>query len=121
MFSRLSALALDLLLVLIFAAIGRRNHEEGLTVAGVLDTAWPFMVGAVVGHLLALTLRGGAAAIPSGVAIWACTVILGMALRRATGDGTDPAFIAVATLLLGAVLLGWRYLARRRRTAPDKA
>lgn len=121
MYSRLSAIALDLIIVVAFATVGRRNHAEGITPAGVLDTAWPFLVGAVVGHVLALALRGGAAALPTGVSVGVCAVVVGMALRRATGDGTDPAFVIVATLLLGALLLGWRLLVRRRRTAPDKA
>lgn len=119
--SRFLALALDVAIVLAFAAVGRRNHSEGITPDGVLDTGWPFLVGAVVGHLLALTLRGGAAGIAAGVAIWACAIAVGMTLRRATGDGTDPAFVVVATLVLGAFLLGWRLIARRRQTAPDGA
>lgn len=121
MYPRWSAIGLDLLIVLVFATVGRRNHAEGITPAGVLDTAWPFLVGAVVGHLLALTLRGGAAALPAGVCVWVCSVSLGMALRRATGGGTDPAFVLVATLFLGTCILGWRLLARRRRAAPGGA
>lgn len=121
MYSRLSAIAIDMIIVLVFATVGRRNHAEGITPAGVLDTAWPFLVGALVGHLLATTLRGGAAALPTGVCVWVCSVTLGMALRRVTGDGTDPAFVVVATLFLGALLLGWRLLTRRRRSAPGGA
>jgi len=29
-------------------------------------------------------------------------------LRALSGQGTDPAFVVVATLFLAAVLLGWR-------------
>jgi hypothetical protein len=40
-----------------------------------------------------------------------------MLLRRLTGAGTDPAFVVVATVFLGAALLGWRAAAMvlRRR------
>jgi hypothetical protein len=30
----------------ILCAIGRRSHAEGLTAAGVAETAWPFLSGA---------------------------------------------------------------------------
>ena len=39
------ALALDAALVVVFAVIGRSSHAEGLDVAGVWGTAWPFLVG----------------------------------------------------------------------------
>jgi hypothetical protein len=35
-------------------------------------------------------------------------VVVGMLLRRLTGAGTDPAFVAVATVVLGGSLVGWR-------------
>ena len=49
------ALGLDLLAVLVFAAVGRRTHGED--VAGLLVTFWPFAVGVVAGHVLATVLR----------------------------------------------------------------
>ena len=49
--SALAALA-DIVGVLVFCTIGRRSHAEGLTVAGVAETAWPFLVGTAVGWLL---------------------------------------------------------------------
>lgn len=106
----------DLALVVAFAAVGRRNHAEGLTPGGIIDTAWPFLLGAAIGHLIALSLRGGAASLPTGGCVWVASVAVGMALRRATGDGTDPAFVVVATLVLGVLLLGWRLLGRLRRS-----
>jgi hypothetical protein len=47
-------------------------------------------------------------------------VAAGMLLRRVTGAGTDPAFVVVATLVLGALLVGWRLLwsLLRRRSRP---
>jgi hypothetical protein len=105
--------------VLLFAAVGRSSHAEGMSAAGVLQTAWPFLAGAGAGWVLAratqgrwpLSRRGGAV-------VWLGAVAGGMLLRRLTGDGTDPAFVVVATVFLGATLLGWRAAAlalRRRR------
>ncbi len=35
---------LDLVLVLVFAIIGRASHGEALTPVGILVTGWPFLV-----------------------------------------------------------------------------
>ena len=51
--TRILPALLDAVLVLVFAAIGRRSHAEGLTVGGVLETAWPFLAGAAGGWVLA--------------------------------------------------------------------
>jgi hypothetical protein len=55
--SRPALVLVDLVAVLVFAAIGRRSHAEGLDVVGILATAAPFAVGAVVGALLARSWR----------------------------------------------------------------
>lgn len=116
---RLLPLLVDAVLVLLFATIGRRSHAEGLTVGGVLDTAWPFLAGVLLGHVVVLGLRLRSWVLPAGAVVWVAAVAGGMLLRRATGDGTDPAFVVVATLTLGVFLLGWRLVIRiggRRRT-----
>lgn len=112
---RLLPVILDLVLVLVFATIGRRSHAEGLTILGVLDTAWPFLLGACLGHVAVAVRRGASAlpaSLPTGLVVWVCGVGTGMVLRRLVGEGTDPAFVAVATLVLGGMLLGWRALVR---------
>jgi hypothetical protein len=111
---RTAALALvaDLACVLAFAASGRRSHSESLTAAGVAGTAWPFLVGTVVGWLLSRGWRRPAAVAPTGVTVWVCTVVVGMMLRRASAQGTAVSFVVVAALVTGALLLGWRAAAR---------
>lgn len=102
--------AADVVLVILFAAIGRSSHGESL--AGTALTTWPFLVGTVVGWLLSKAWRAPASLIPSGVTIWLATVIVGMLLRAATGSGTHWSFIIVATIANAVFLLGYRVLAR---------
>lgn len=116
MTSRAVVVLVDLVLVVAFAAVGRRNHDEGLTLLGVLDTAWPFLAGAGLGHVAILALRdrvGSPSSWLAGLVVWVCTVAGGMGLRRIAGEGTDPAFVLVATLTLGGLLVGWRVLGWR--------
>jgi hypothetical protein len=106
------AFLVDVGLVMVFAAIGRATHEETNAVLGVLATAWPFLVGTAVGWLVVRALRKGwPLEFGPGITVWFSTVAFGMLLRRAVGEGTDPAFVVVASLVLAAFLLGWRALA----------
>lgn len=121
----LPALIVDAVLVLVFAVIGRASHSEDPL--GFLLTAWPFLVALVVGHL-------AAALVPMrprrpwslgwGVVVWAVTVAGGMLLRIATGDTAETPFIIVATIVLAALLIGWRLaamLVRRFRGVGEAA
>jgi hypothetical protein len=103
----LAALA-DVIGVLVFCAVGRRSHAEGLTVAGVAETAWPFLVGAAVGWLLVSGWRRPTAVAPTGLVVWASTVVVGMLLRKATSAGVAVSFIVVASAATAVLLLGWR-------------
>ncbi|HEX3545435.1 MAG TPA: DUF3054 domain-containing protein [Mycobacterium sp.] len=104
----LTALATDVVCVLVFCTIGRRSHAEGLTLAGIADTAWPFLTGAAVGWLLSRGWRRPLALLPTGVVVWVCTVAVGMLLRKATSQGVAPSFVVVASLATALLLLGWR-------------
>ena len=109
----LPALAADLTFVALFAAVGRRNHAEGLSIGGVIETAWPFLAGAAVGWLISRAWRRPTAVVPTGITIWGCAVAVGMLLRKATFEGTAASFVAVATLTIGLLLLGWRAVVTR--------
>ena len=102
--------ALDVMLVLAFAAIGRASHGEDWLV-GLAITAWPFLVGLVAGWLITQAWRAPAAPVRTGLGVWAATVVGGMLLRAASGQGTAVAFIVVATLTLCLFLVGWRVIA----------
>ncbi len=108
----LAAFATDVVCVIVFCTIGRRSHAEGLTVSGIAETAWPFLVGTLVGWLLSLGWRRPTALVPTGVTVWVCTVAVGMLLRKLTSAGVAPSFIVVASLSTAVLLLGWRGGAR---------
>lgn len=108
-------LLLDLLLVGVFAVIGRLSHHGTLTLGGWWSTAWPFLAGAALAWAVVALLRRPPAAIGSGVVIWLGSLVVGMALRQASGQGTATAFVVVATLVLGALIVLPRVGARARR------
>jgi hypothetical protein len=98
--------------------IGRASHTKGESVAGVASTAWPFLAGLAGGWLATAGLAGQRAwrqpfrLWPAGVGAWLGAVVLGMAFRVVSGQGTAPAFVGVALAFLGLFLLGWRLLGR---------
>jgi hypothetical protein len=104
----LIALFADIVAVIVFCTIGRRSHAEGLTVAGIAQTAWPFLAGTGVGWLLIGGWRRPFTVIPTGVVVWACTVVVGMLLRKVTSAGVSTSFVVVASLSTAVLLLGWR-------------
>ena len=106
------AFLLDVVCVLVFCTIGRRSHAEGITVAGVAETAWPFLSGTALGWLAARAWQRPTSLAPTGIVIWLSTVIIGMALRKATSAGTAISFVVVASISTAILLLGWRLGAR---------
>lgn len=119
------AVIVDVVLVLVFAVIGRASHDENA--GGFLLTAWPFLVGLLIGHVVAALLPRRPRqpwSLVWGIVVWLITVAAGMLLRIASGDTAELPFIIVATLTLGVFLVGWRALAglvraRRVRAADD--
>ena len=105
------AFALDVLLVLVFAAVGRASHDEANPVVGALVTAWPFLVGTAVGWAVVRVLRKAwPLEVGPGITVWFATVLIGMVLRQSTGQGTAVSFVLVAALVLALFLVGWRAL-----------
>jgi len=105
------AVGLDVASIVLFVAIGRRNHDQEPGLAGVLATAAPVLIALAAGWLVArgwwrpMSLR-------TGVTVWAVTITGGMLLRNLVfDDGTATSFVVVATAFTGACLLGWRLIA----------
>ncbi len=111
----------DVILVMVFCAIGRRSHEEANAIAGLASTAWPFLGGLIAGWVAALRLHADPVGLyPFGVSVWFGAVAGGMVLRVIGGQGTAFSFIIVASIVLAIFLLGWRAIAAlvlRRRMA----
>jgi MFS-type transporter involved in bile tolerance (Atg22 family) len=112
-------LGVDVVCVLVFCAIGRRSHGEGLSIAGVAATAWPFLTGTVVGWLASRAWQRPTPVVPTGVVVWLFTVVIGMLLRKASSAGVAASFVVVAASVTAVLLLGWRAataLTLRRRS-----
>ncbi len=110
------AAVIDIVSVLVFVTIGRRNHDEGTAINAVLSSAAPFLIALAVGWASGRAWRAPQS-LRTGVAVWVSTVVVGLALRRLVFDyGIATPFVIVATLFLGSVLLGWRVIAMRFAT-----
>jgi|SRR6185312_5727981 len=112
-------LGVDVIGVLVFCALGRRSHDEGLNATGIAATAWPFLTGTAIGWLVARGWRRPTAVAPTGVVVWLSTVMVGMVLRKATSAGVAASFVVVAATVTALLLLGWRAaagLTLRRRS-----
>jgi hypothetical protein len=106
---------LDVLLVVVFAALGRASHAEENAFVGALGTAWPFLVGLALGWALVRWRSGHwPRTVGNGIPVWACTLLGGMLLRAVTGQGTAPSFVLVAGSVLALFLLVPRWLLARR-------
>ena len=104
------AATFDVIAIVAFVVIGRRNHDEGEAVDGVMRVAAPFLIGLAVGWLVARAWKAPTAT-TTGMVIWPVTVAVGMLVRRLVfDDGTALAFIIVATVFTGLLLIGWRAL-----------
>lgn len=103
-----AAFVVDLAFVLLFATVGRMSHAEGVTVAGVLGVAWPFVVALLVGWAVARRRSGWPVRMPGSSTVWLVTAVLGLVLRVASGGGFAWTFGLVTLMALGLFLLGWR-------------
>jgi hypothetical protein len=115
----LAALLADLVCVLAFVVIGRTDHGTGTALAEIAWTAWPFAAGTVLGWAVTRAWTAPVRIWPTGVFVWAVTVVGGMAVRVFLGEGAPTSFVIVTSLFLAATMLGWRgaalLVARRRQ------
>ena len=112
----ITAAIVDVVAVVVFVAIGRRNHDEGTALSGVLGVAAPFLI-ALVASWVGLRTWNEPFTRRSWVATWAITVIVGLLLRRVVFDrGIATPFIIVAAITIG-VLLGLGRLLSQKLTA----
>ena len=79
---------------------------------GFFTTAWPFVVGLLLGWVLARAWRGPTRVVPVGLVVWGITLVGGIALRAISGQGVQLSFVIVTALVLALFLLGWRSVVR---------
>jgi len=108
---RLLPIVIDLVLVFVFATIGRASHAEALTFDGILRTALPFVAAALLAWIMIVLRRWNLPWLKQGAFVWAVTLVAGMFFRTMVGDGVQVAFVVVAALFLALFLIGWRGLA----------
>ncbi len=115
------AVVVDVALVILFAALGRRTHDEGSAVGGTLTVAAPFIIGYLIA---AAALRLGRApfSVRRAAPVWAAGIALGMVLRGTVFHrGLAPAFVVVAFVTTGTLILGWRLVLARFAAASADA
>lgn len=120
---KLGPFVVDIALVLVFCAIGRRSHDETIA-AGLLRTFWPFGTGLLLGWVISVAVAAGREGVsaaqrfdgravwPTGVIVWVSTLVGGMALRAVSGQGVALSFVIVAATFLALFLIGWRAAVR---------
>ena len=106
----------DVVAVVVFVAIGRRNHNEGTALSGILGVAAPFLI-ALGASWIGLRIWREPFNRASLIATWVITVFVGLLLRRLVFDrGIATSFIIVATITLGVLLGVGRLLSRKLTT-----
>lgn len=111
------AVGLDVFGVVLFVALGHRNHDRSSAWTSLFETAAPFLIGLAAAWLVARAWRRPVSVL-TALLIWPVTVLVGMVVRNLVFDrGTATSFVIVATVFVGALLIGWRlvfgFLARR--------
>ncbi|MBO0842468.1 MAG: DUF3054 domain-containing protein [Nocardioides sp.] len=104
------ALVLDIVLVFVFAFVGKESHESQSALSLVLTIVWPYVVGVLFGWGIVSSRRGWEVhrMWPAGVTIWLVTYVMGTLLRWGSGRGIAPGFLLVSVIFLGLTLVGWR-------------
>ena len=117
------AAGLDTFSVVLFVAIGRREHEQSSAISGLVHTVAPFLIALALAWLVLRAWNRPTERV-TGLGVWLIVIVAGMLLRNVVfGDGTATSFIIVATLFLGLFLVGWRlaYALIERRATPTQA
>lgn len=106
-------LLVDIVLVVVFVAIGQREHTTQNGFLGLLATASPFLIGLLVSSFASCQARAHRwlQVWPAGIGVWIGTLAIGMVLRVVFDQGGAPLpFILVAAISLALFLLGRRAL-----------
>ncbi len=101
----------DLVCFLIFASLGLRSHEEGITASGLLRAAVPFQGAWLVFAVLTGLHRSRDADRRSILKAWLPTWVLALVLRSLVfGRPFAPTFAVIAFVFNFGLLFLWRRL-----------
>jgi hypothetical protein len=103
------ALAADVVAVVVFAAIGRITHRESGDLLGLAGTAAPFLIGLGAAWFTPI-VRAQPIGWRAGAVVLAGAVLLGLLLRAGFTGSLPLTFVAITTVSLGVLMLGWRAL-----------
>jgi len=108
-------LAGDLICFLVFALLGLRSHEDGITLGGVIRAATPFQAGWLIAGLVPALHESRVQHRRTGVLRrWVPAWIIGLALRTLLFDRSFEASFAVVSFIANAALLVlWRSVLAR--------
>ena len=105
----------DAVALLVFATIGRFNHHEGLVLAGIVDTALPFLVGWFVtapflgGYGKDAQSGNVGKAVGAAAKSWVAAIPVALVVRSVLrGYVPDKSFIIVSFVATAVLLLGAR-------------
>ena len=102
-------LAGDMACFLVFALLGLRSHEDGITVAGVLRAAVPFQAGWLLVTLLSGKPNAPATDSRRVTRLWVPAWAIGLILRTLLFDRSFAVTFAIVALLVnGVLLMVWR-------------
>ncbi len=101
----------DLVCFLIFAGLGLRSHEDGVTASGLLRAAVPFQVGWLVFSFVTGLQRKPTTEPRELIKTWVPAWIVGLVLRSLVfGRPFAPTFAVIAFLFNSVLLFAWRGL-----------
>lgn len=108
--------------VIVFALIARMSHNSAdlpFSLLGVLQTAWPFLLGTVIGWLiLVFGLRAAhrAAELKPGLVVWGCTVLSGVTIWGIKHAAFPrPLFMLISAVTTAILMLIWRGIVSARK------
>ena len=103
-------LAIDLVCIVIFVALGKENHDAHGGVGWFFNVWWPLAVGLIAGALITqLYTRRDRWPLRLVVTL-AIMVIVGGPLRALTGRPMYSVFTLVAFGMLNLLTFGWRFM-----------
>ena len=103
-------LAIDLLCIVAFIALGKENHGVHRGVGWFFNVWWPLATGLVLGALITRLYAARDRWPLRLVGTVAIAVIIGGPLRTLTGRGMYSVFTLVAFAMLTLLTFGWRLL-----------